>query len=155
MADRKTRDALLRLRRVNELTAQRDLVDARTALTNAEALSQRAGAWAADADAKLAAAHAEPGPPTAGRMAARERFVDRLRDQAARAHRRAKATAQETARARSKLADAQVAVETALRAREAAESQAAALEVRSERQKARREESAVEDRFGSQRRRRK
>src|SRR5438105_14861850 len=134
VADRTTRDALLRLRKVNEIGAQRALVDAREELTRAADGNRRAGTTATAADEKLAEARAEASPRSAGRLAARERFLERLRENAARAWRRAEAARAMLAEADSALQRAQVAVETALRAREAAEAQGAALRVRAERQ---------------------
>jgi hypothetical protein len=147
VADGNKHRALLRLRRLNEMTAQRDLVDARAEVTAAEDASRRADGRADAAESELADAEKGDRPHTAGRLAARERFLERLRANSERARHRAEVASQALADAETRLRQAQLGLETALRAREAAESQAAALKIRAERQRARREESASNDRW--------
>jgi hypothetical protein len=149
VADQKTRDALLRLRRVNELGAKRELVDARTALADAEKARLEAEARAETAAEKLRGALAEAAPRTAGKLAARDRFVVQLRANASDSWEKAQAAAEAATRADARLREAQAGLEGALRAREAAESREAALVVQTRRQRTRREEAANQDRFAS------
>jgi HlyD family secretion protein len=147
VAERTTRDALLRLRRVHEIDAKRVLVEARGELSRAQAASERANARAVDAEEKLAAARGQAAPLTAGRLATRERYLGRLRETAEKARERARSLAHAAATAESELERAQKGLEAALRAREAAESRASALAIREQRRRARREDSANDDRW--------
>jgi hypothetical protein len=147
VADQKTRDALLRLRRVNEVGAQRELGVARAHLSDAEKARHKAEARAQAAADKLDAAVHEPPPATAGRLAARDRFLGQLRANALESAEKARAAVAAAERADARLREAQSALEAALRAREAAESQEAALAAEGQRKRARREEAANQDRF--------
>jgi len=147
VAERTTRDALLRLRRVHEIDAKRVLVEARADLTRAEAASERAASRAGDAEEKLANARTPAAAPTAGRLAQRERYLGRLRENAHKARARANEAAEAAAKAKAKMEKAQVDLETALRAREAAETREAALVIREQRRRARRDDSANDDRW--------
>jgi len=152
MAERGTKDVLLRLRRARELELRRALTITRAA--RADARRTGAGVEAArrkleDALTKAAAKRADPwdAPRQAGRLARAEGFERGLRAELGDARKNERKAAAELDSAEARLAVAQRELGDAVLARQRSESLALAERTTAARAKERREQTEVEDRY--------
>jgi hypothetical protein len=148
MLSHATREALCRLRRLEELDARRRLEVARVELARALATHGRALEAQERAEARCTSAQKQPlAGGRAGRLAAREAFVDEARAAIAVTVARAAATARAVGAAEHAFETARSTFEAALRARDAADAYRAQQAHTRQRARARRAESAVDDRW--------
>jgi hypothetical protein len=148
VADRVTRDALLRLRRLAEEDARRSFAEAQRRVREAQKASERSTERLENSRVILERAKAAKSrAQAAGQRAARELFLSGLRDavEVARAsHRSASRGLQDAELSYEK---SRAALEWALRAREAAETQESDRKATERRLRSRREDSAAGDRW--------
>jgi hypothetical protein len=147
-----TTDALLRLRKADELEAMRNLGRATDALEKAKQARDAAAAGVTALERRVKSLVSAAGRTTVGTLAQRDVFRAQLRKQLEAAKSKltiAERALTETLRARER---AQRAVEQALRSREAAEAQRDATSAAESRKRERRDQAASDDRWRPPRR---
>ena len=152
MAERRTKEVLLRLRHAKELELRRELVLRRAARAEARRVSSAAEAERRDLERDLATTTGRrtvvlERPRAAGRLARAEQFERALRDEVGKARARERAAASRLDAAESALAATQRSLAEAVHARQRSESLAATEKASAARATSRREQAEVEDRY--------
>lgn len=151
MAERGTRQVLLRLRRAQEVESRRALTVLHAARTEARRACAAAEATRRALERKIAAQTARrgawDGPRPAGRLVHGEAFEQGLRAAFLRARTAERRAAVALDHAEARLKDAQGALTDAVRARQRSESFAATERAQAARVRERREHAEVEDRY--------
>ena len=147
-----TTDALLRLRRTEELEAMRGLNRAREAVERATRGRDTALAALGALEQRMAVLNGAAARTTAGTLAQRDVYRAQLRKQVAAAKARLRTAERAMAEAMRGREAAQRALEHGLRAREAAEAQREATATAESRRRERRDQAASDDRWRPPRR---